>query len=127
MLGRERWPSVRRPVLAPRGPSERATTTAASAATSARSRRYDATDGRDLDRLVAIVKKRGDGRVYAGLRGNWGRHYKVGSVPVHAWLADRDVDAIGFTFRTIASLSTDVEVASTRRTRRSTRCSTSAT
>ena len=28
---------------------------------------------------------------------------------MHAWLADRDVDAIGFTFRTIASLSNDVE------------------
>lgn len=71
----------------------------------------DANDGLDLDRLIAIVKARGDGRVYAGLRGNWGIHYTVGSVPVHVWLADRDVDAIGFTFRTIASLSTDVEAA----------------
>ena len=74
-------------------------------------RTEDATDGRDLDRLVAIVKARGDGRAYAGLRGNWGAQYKVGSVPVHAWLADRQVDTIGFTFRTIASLSTDVEAA----------------
>lgn len=71
----------------------------------------DATDGRDLDRLVAIMKSRGDGRAYAGLRGNWGRDFKAGYVPVYAWLADRDVDAIGFTFRTIASLSTDVEAA----------------
>jgi Gpi18-like mannosyltransferase len=71
----------------------------------------DATDGRDLDKLVAIVKARGDGRVYAGLRANWGREFKVGYVPVYAWLADRDVDVIGFTFRTIASLSTDVEAA----------------
>jgi Gpi18-like mannosyltransferase len=69
----------------------------------------DATDGRDVDRLLAIVKSRGDGRVYAGLRGNWGQQYRVGQVPVHAWLADRDVDAIGFTFRTVASLSTDPE------------------
>ena len=30
-------------------------------------------------------------------------------MPVYEWLADRDVDAIGFTFRTIASLSNDVE------------------
>jgi hypothetical protein len=72
---------------------------------------YDATDGRDLDRLVDIVKKRHDGRVYAGLRGNWGAQYRVGSVPVHAWLADRGVDAIGYVFRTITSLSTDIEVA----------------
>ncbi len=69
----------------------------------------DPTEGRDLDRLVAIVKSRGDGRVYAGLRGNWGRDFRVGYVPVYAGLANRDVDAIGFTFRTIASLSTDVE------------------
>src|SRR6266511_590545 len=71
----------------------------------------DATAGRDLDRLVEIVKARGDGRVYAGLRGNWGREFRVGYVPVYAALANRDVDAIGFTFRTIASLSTDVEAA----------------
>ena len=72
---------------------------------------YDATDGRDLDRLVAIVHKRHDGRVYAGLRANWGEEYRVGSVPAHSWLADRGIDAIGFVFRTITSLSTDIEVA----------------
>ena len=71
----------------------------------------DATDGRDLDKLIAIVKPRGDGRVYAGLRGNWGHEYRVGSVPVHVWLVDRDVDEIGFTFRTLSSLSNDVEAA----------------
>ena len=69
----------------------------------------DATDGRDLDRLIALVKRRGGGRVYGGLRSNWGASFDVGFVPVHAWLADRDVDAIGFTFRTLASLSTDPE------------------
>jgi hypothetical protein len=74
-------------------------------------RAADATDGRDLDRLVAIVKSRGGGRVYAGLRGNWGRDFRAGYVPVYAWLADNDVDAIGFTFRTLGSLSTDVEAA----------------
>jgi Gpi18-like mannosyltransferase len=74
-------------------------------------RAADATEGRELERLVAVVKARGDGRVYAGLRANWGHAFKAGYVPVYAWLADRDVDAIGFTFRTIASLSTDVEAA----------------
>jgi hypothetical protein len=72
---------------------------------------YDATDGRDLDRLVDIVLARHDGRAYAGLRANWGEQYRVGSVPVHAWLGDRSIDAIGFVFRTITSLSTDIEVA----------------
>jgi Gpi18-like mannosyltransferase len=72
---------------------------------------YDRTAGRDLDRLIAIVKERGGGRVYAGDRANWGADYKVGYVPVHAWLADRGVDAIGFTFRTVESLSADPEAA----------------
>ena len=72
---------------------------------------YDATDGRALDKLVEIVKRRHDGRVYAGLRSNWGAGYKVGSVPVYAWLSDDGADSIGYTFRTIASLSTDVEAA----------------
>jgi hypothetical protein len=71
----------------------------------------DATDGRDMDRLVAIAKARGSGRIYAGLRGNWGRQYVIGYVPAYGWLAARDADAIGFTFRTIASLSNDVEPA----------------
>ncbi len=71
----------------------------------------DESDGRRLDALIGTVKARGDGRVYSGLRSNWGRDYRVGHVPVYAVLANRDVDAIGFTFRTIASLSTDVEAA----------------
>jgi Gpi18-like mannosyltransferase/putative flippase GtrA len=74
-------------------------------------RAADATDGQDLDRLVAVAKAGGGGRVYAGLRAGWGRRYTVGHVPVYAWLAERDADAVGFTFRTIASLSTDVEAA----------------
>jgi uncharacterized membrane protein YeaQ/YmgE (transglycosylase-associated protein family) len=71
----------------------------------------DAHDGRDIDKLVRIVQSRHDGRVYSGLRGNWGKEYRVGWVPVHAWFANREVDAIGFTFRTVTSLSTDIEVA----------------
>jgi Gpi18-like mannosyltransferase len=71
----------------------------------------DAQSGSSMDTLVNIVKAGGDGRVYSGLRANWGKEYKVGYVPVYAWYANRDVDAIGFTFRTIASLSNDVEAA----------------
>jgi hypothetical protein len=71
--------------------------------------RSDATDGRDADKLVAIIKSRHDGRAYAGLRSNWGPDFTVGFTHVYAWLADRDVDSVGFTFRTIASLSNDVE------------------
>lgn len=74
-------------------------------------RRYDATVGRGVDRLLAKVKQAGGGRVYAGLRSNWGGTYTVGYVPMYAWLADRDIDQVGFAFRTLNSLSTDVEAA----------------
>ena len=74
-------------------------------------RASDSTDGRSLDSLIAIVHRRDDGRVYAGLRGNWGHDYKIGFVPVHAWLANRQVDALGFSFRTVTSLSNDIEAA----------------
>ena len=46
------------------------------------------------------VRGLGGGRVYAGLRSNWGEQYTVGYVPMYAWLADHDVDQVGFTFRT---------------------------
>ena len=72
-------------------------------------RAFERVDGADLRALIAEIRTRGDGRVYAGLRSNWGQDYRVGSVPVFAQLANEDVDAIGFTFRTIASLSTDIE------------------
>jgi Gpi18-like mannosyltransferase len=71
----------------------------------------DATDGHDLADLVGIAKDRGGGRIYAGLRANWGKEFRVGSVPVYAELANIDADAIGFTFRTVQSLSNDTEAA----------------
>jgi hypothetical protein len=97
-------------VLSP-GWTERAHYDRAGAANIRAQQTFDATDGHDVDKLVAIIKAHGDGRTYAGLRDNWGTSYKVYSVPVNAWLADRNADVFGFTFRTIASLSTDVEVA----------------
>lgn len=71
-------------------------------------RQADLTDGADVVALIEQAKRLGGGRLYAGLRSNWGATYKVGSVPVLAVLANRDVDAIGFTLRT-PSLSTDIE------------------
>ena len=74
-------------------------------------RAAEASDGADVATLVAIAKSRGGGRIYAGLRANWGHDYKVGSVPVYAELANLDADAIGFTFRTVQALSNDPEAA----------------
>jgi hypothetical protein len=68
----------------------------------------DATDGADLSALVDKIYSLGPGRVYAGSSANWGRDYRVGSVPVYAELANYDLDTVGFYLRT-ESLSTDVE------------------
>jgi hypothetical protein len=68
----------------------------------------DATDGRDLSALIDEAKRLGGGRIYAGTRANWGQEYLVASVPVYAYLLNRDADAIGYRNRT-GSMSADVE------------------
>jgi hypothetical protein len=68
-------------------------------------RRADATLGADLDRLLAVVKANGDGRVYAGLPTNWGSDFTAGAVPVYQYLEWRDVDQVGYTSRTASLMS----------------------
>ena len=70
--------------------------------------RADATDGAQLDRLIAMIKRDGGGRAYAGMPTNWGQGFTVGSVPVFKYLESRDVDEVGYTLRT-ASLMTGPE------------------
>ena len=72
-------------------------------------RAYEALDGADFKALVEIAKQRGDGRLYAGMRANWGENYRIGSVPAYAELENYDADAIGYPFRTVQALSTDVD------------------
>src|SRR6201996_8616989 len=71
-------------------------------------RRADATQGADLDRLIAVVERDGGGRTYAGMPSNWGQDFTVGAVPVFKYLESRNVDEVGYTLRT-ASLMTDPE------------------
>jgi len=71
-------------------------------------RRADDTQGAALDRLLAVIKRDGGGRTYAGMPSNWGRSFTVGAVPVFKYLESRDVDEVGYTLRT-ASLMTDPE------------------
>ena len=71
-------------------------------------RRADATQGAQLDRLIALIEHAGGGRVYAGMPSNWGMDFTVGAVPVFKYLESRDVDEVGYTLRT-ASLMTDPE------------------
>jgi hypothetical protein len=71
----------------------------------ARQRRADATQGADVDRLLAVVKANGDGRVYAGLPTNSGSDFLVGTVPVYQYLEWRDADEVGYTSRTASLMS----------------------
>jgi hypothetical protein len=70
--------------------------------------RADDAQGVQLDRLVAVIRRDGGGRTYAGMPSNWGQQFTVGSVPVFKYLESRDVDEVGYTLRT-ASLMTDPE------------------
>ncbi|HWF72536.1 MAG TPA: hypothetical protein VG186_04280 [Solirubrobacteraceae bacterium] len=71
-------------------------------------RRADATQGSDVDHLIALAERTRGGRVYAGMLTNWGASLGVGAVPVFKYLESRDVDEVGYTLRT-ASLMTDPE------------------
>jgi Bacterial membrane protein YfhO len=71
-------------------------------------RHADSTEGADLDRLVAVIKRDGGGRTYAGMPSNWGQDFTVGTVSVFQYLESLDVDEVGYTLRT-ASLMTDPE------------------
>src|SRR6202042_3779411 len=71
-------------------------------------RRADDTEGADVDRLIAVIERDGDGRTYAGMTSNWGQDFTVGAVPVFKYLESRDVDEVGYTLRT-ASLMTNPE------------------
>jgi hypothetical protein len=70
--------------------------------------RADSTQGIQLDRLVAVIKRDAGGRTYAGMPSNWGEDFTVGAVPVFKRLESEDVDEVGYTLRT-ASLMTDPE------------------
>ena len=72
-------------------------------------RQYDATDGADFGRLVLEAEKRGDGRIYSGTRADGGTNYRIGSVWAFAELENYDADTVGYPFRTVQSLSTDVD------------------
>jgi len=71
-------------------------------------RRADATQGAELDQLIALIQANSGGRVYAGMPSNWGMNFTVGAVPVFKYLESEDVDEVGYTLRT-ASLMTGPE------------------
>jgi hypothetical protein len=68
-------------------------------------RRADATQGAELDRLIAVLDDVGGGRAYAGMPSNWGTDFTVGAVPVFKYLESRDIDEVGYTLRTAALMT----------------------
>jgi hypothetical protein len=67
----------------------------------------DATSGRDFHALAEQAAALGGARVYAG-SASAGSEVNIGQVPGYVHLLEDDVDAVGFTLRTL-SLSNDVE------------------
>jgi hypothetical protein len=55
----------------------------------------------DLDRAVAEARQRG-GRVYAGLSATWGGNFKIGEVPIYAFLGTAQLPAVGFLYHSMA-------------------------
>jgi len=52
--------------------------------------------------ILAYVRAHPDGRVYAGTILNWGSTFSVGQVQTNIYLADNDIDEVGFVLRTAA-------------------------
>jgi hypothetical protein len=71
-------------------------------------RAADRTQGAQVGRLIAAIKRRGGGRTYAGMPSNWGETFLVGNVQVFKYLESQEVDVVGYTLRT-ASLMTNPE------------------
>jgi Dolichyl-phosphate-mannose-protein mannosyltransferase len=62
----------------------------------------------DLDGAIADAGRHG-GRAYAGLAATWGANFKIGSVPVYAFLSTAQVPTVGFLYHSMA-LAGDVMV-----------------
>ncbi len=63
----------------------------------------------DISRLIETLQQSSPGRVYAGLRGNWGKDYKVGAVPVSAIINAAGFDTVGYLYHAL-SLNSDIMV-----------------
>jgi hypothetical protein len=75
----------------------------------AESREALAAEEADLAALVDRLRRAPPGRVYAGLGGNWGKDYRLGEVPVYAWLQSAGFDMLGYLYHAL-SLNADVQV-----------------
>lgn len=61
-----------------------------------------------LDAAIEDIKQHG-GRAYPGLAAGWGGKFKVGDVPMYAFLSQGQVPAVAFLYHSMA-LTSDVEV-----------------
>jgi hypothetical protein len=68
--------------------------------------RADDTTGAQVDKLLAVVRARAGGRVFAGeIDTTLGQSSRIGLVPLYTWLADQEIDAVGFTLRSASLMS----------------------
>jgi len=65
-------------------------------------------DRDSLDRSITELKARG-GRVYPGLAATWGGKFKIGYVPMYAFLSEHEIPALAFLYHSMA-LTSDVMV-----------------
>jgi len=71
-------------------------------------RQADASQGAQIAPLVSYVESHDYGRSYAGLAGNWGGTFMVGSVPVYKYLDRFGIDEMSYQVPTL-SLMLDAE------------------
>ncbi len=63
---------------------------------------------RALEGLLAHLRTLPPGRVYAGRATNWGNDYRVGSVPLYAFLSQNGIENPGYLYHAL-SLNADIE------------------
>jgi hypothetical protein len=68
-----------------------------------------AVEEQNLQALFADLRSLPPGRVYAGLGANWGKDYRIGSVPMYGRLQLEGLDMVGYMYHAL-SLNSDVEV-----------------
>lgn len=63
------------------------------------------TEEPQLAAAAAVIRRHGPGRVYAGSPDGWGQNFRVGFVPMYAYLESLDLDEVGYTLRTASLMA----------------------
>jgi len=66
-------------------------------------------DDEEMRAAISFLRTLPPGRVYPGRGGNWGKHFKVGAVPVYALVSQKRLDALSFMYNSM-SPNSDIQV-----------------